>query len=91
MPIFQAAVFVCASRLCQQWKGRSLGNDRPTLEARQVVGYRSLEVCGKGASMKRLGEPPADLLNTIVATSINRCLCQNKGTSQARSGEAAKK
>ena len=87
---FQAAVFECASRLCQQWKGRSLGNDRPTLEARQVVGYRSPEVCGKGFDEAAWGAA-SGLLSTIVATSINRCLCQNKGISQAKNGEAAKR
>ena len=44
-------------------KAGRLGNDRPSLGARLGVGYRSLGVCGKGASMKRPGEPPADYLN----------------------------
>jgi len=36
-------------------KAGRLGNDRPSLGARLGVGYRSLGVCGKGASMSGLG------------------------------------
>ena len=53
-------------------KAGRLGNDRPSLGARLGVGYRSLGVCGKGASMKRPGEPPAGYLNFSAAAPVSR-------------------
>ena len=53
-------------------KAGRLGNDRPSLGARLGVGYRSLGVCGKGASMKRPGEPPAGYLNSSVSAPVSR-------------------
>jgi len=53
-------------------KAGRLGNDRPSLGARLGVGYRSLGVCGKGASMSGLGSRRRTIWNScqLELTSI---------------------
>ena len=62
----------CSSREAHKRKAGRLGNDRPSLEARLGVGCRSLGVCGKGASTKRPGEPPAGYLTILFSTEHRR-------------------
>ena len=56
------------------WKPAKLWD----IEALRCVG-RGFDEAAWGAA--------SGLLSTIVATSINRCLCQNKGIPQAKNGE----